>query len=75
MPKVFNLLSPRTPWSLFYVCISDVTLVDVTTVTWQTAVDAMNTAIGAWNVGHSDNPCDWTFRVNSGPARIPRMCC
>ena len=20
MPKVFNLLSPRTPWRLFYIC-------------------------------------------------------
>ncbi len=53
----------------------EVTKVDGTAVTWQTAQSGMNAAIDTWNADHSDKWCDWKFQVNSGPdpdpAKVP----
>ena len=39
----------------------DVTKVDGTDVTWQTAQDGMNIAIDTWNTNNPDTPCDWRY--------------
>ena len=41
----------------------DATKVDDTTVTWQTAVDAMNAAIETWNTANPDKTCDWRYEL------------
>ena len=42
---------------------SKTTEVDGADVTWQTAVDAMNTAIATWNDNHPDTPCNWRYEL------------
>lgn len=39
------------------------TKVDGTTVTWQQAVNAMNTAIETWNTANPDEPCDKRYEL------------
>ena len=39
----------------------ETTQVDGSTVTWQTAVDGMNSAIATWNEENPDITCDWRY--------------
>lgn len=39
----------------------ETTQVDGSTVTWQTAVDGMNSAIATWNEENPDRTCDWRY--------------
>ena len=39
------------------------TKVDDTTVTWQNAVDGMNSAIETWNTANPDKTCDWQYEL------------
>lgn len=39
------------------------TKVDDTTVTWQNAVDDMNSAIETWNTANPDKTCDWQYEL------------
>ena len=39
----------------------DVTKVDGTAVTWETAQKRMNEAIDEWNTNNPDKPCDWRY--------------
>ena len=41
----------------------ETTLVDGTDVTWQTAVDGMNSAIETWNTANPDKTCDWQYEL------------
>ena len=40
---------------------ADVTKVDGSTETWETAQNGMNEAIDAWNDSNLDNPCNWHY--------------
>lgn len=39
----------------------ETTKVDGTSVTWGTAIEAMNAAIESWNASNTDNPCNYRF--------------
>ena len=39
------------------------TKVDDTAVTWQNAVDGMNSAIETWNTANPDKTCDWQYEL------------
>ena len=41
----------------------ETTQVDGTDVTWQTAVDGMNSAIETWNTANPDKTCDWQYEL------------
>lgn len=43
----------------------DATKVDGSSVTWATAIDAMNAAIESWNASNTDHPCDCRFTGGS----------
>ena len=41
----------------------EVTKVDGTTITWETAVYYMNQGIDTWNSNNPDNQCEWTYEL------------
>ena len=41
----------------------ETTQVDGSTVTWQTAIDGMNSAIATWNEENPDRTCDWRYEL------------
>ncbi len=46
-----------------YAGTGETTQVDGTDVTWQTAVDGMNSAIETWNTANPDKTCDWQYEL------------
>lgn len=49
----------------------ETTQVDGTDVTWQTAVDGMNSAIETWNTANPDKTCDWQYEL--GDEGLPTL--